>query len=93
MDEKKDNVIEFADTPEEDNENKETSEAADRSSADKSAADKSAADTSVADTSADNNLPLTMRQTTAQRKMTGIYMTTKRETVKTKKKLRLSALK
>lgn len=54
MDEKKDNVIEFADTPEEDNENKETSEAADRSSADKSAADKSAADTSVADTSADN---------------------------------------
>ena len=39
------------------------------------------------------NLPLTMRQTTAQRKMTGIYMTTKRETMKKTKKLRLSALK
>ena len=39
------------------------------------------------------NLPLTMRQTTAQRKMTGIYMTTKREPMKRSKKLRLSALK
>lgn len=49
MDEKKDNVTEFADTPEEDKETEKTSEVADRSSA-----DTSAADTSVADTSADN---------------------------------------
>ena len=39
------------------------------------------------------NLPLTMRQTTAWRKMTRIYMTTKRVTVKRTKKLRLNALK
>ena len=44
MDEKKDNVTEFADTPEEDKETEKTSEVADRSSA----------DTSAADTSADN---------------------------------------
>ena len=49
MDEKKDNVTEFADTPEEDKETEKTSEVADRSSA-----DTSAADTSVADKSADN---------------------------------------
>ena len=46
MDEKKDNVTEFADTPEEDKETEKTSEVADRSSADTSAADTSVADTS-----------------------------------------------
>ena len=39
------------------------------------------------------NLLLTMRQTTAWRKMMRIYMTTKRATVKRTQKLRLHALK
>ena len=83
MDEKKDNVTEFADTPEEDKKTEKTSEVLIHQ----------LPIHQLLIHQLTINLPLTMRQTTAWRKMTRIYMTTKRVTVKRTKKLRLNALK